>query len=119
PTTLFRSWADRAPLARAPWRVLADAGLPRRPAPLPPARPAPPRAGSAAVQVLRTYPRRTRPLPYAPAGERSVARAYAKALLRAQRLVYVEDQYLWSEDVARAFPARSEEHQSELQSRVN
>lgn len=76
-TTLRERWADRAPLVRAPWRVLADAGLPRRPDPLPPARPAPPRAGSAAVQVLRTYPRRTRPLPYAPAGERSVARAYA------------------------------------------
>ncbi|HLV04536.1 MAG TPA: phosphatase domain-containing protein [Actinomycetaceae bacterium] len=104
-TTLRERWADRAPLVRAPWRVLADAGLPRRPDPLPPARPAPPRAGSAAVQVLRTYPRRTRPLPYAPAGERSVARAYAKALLRAQRLVYVEDQYLWSEDVARVFAA--------------
>ena len=32
-------------------------------------------------------------------GERSVARAYAKALGRARRLVYVEDQYLWSAEV--------------------
>jgi phosphatidylserine/phosphatidylglycerophosphate/cardiolipin synthase-like enzyme len=55
------------------------------------------------VQILRTASRRWPHYPFAPRGERSVARAYAKALHRAQRLVYLEDQYLWSFDVARVF----------------
>ena len=38
-------------------------------------------------------------------GERSIALAYIKALSRAERLIYVEDQYLWSFDVARIFAA--------------
>jgi phosphatidylserine/phosphatidylglycerophosphate/cardiolipin synthase-like enzyme len=54
------------------------------------------------VQVLRTYPAKRPRLPFAPAGERSIARAYRKVLWRARRLVYLEDQYLWSEDVATA-----------------
>ena len=97
----------RAPLSRLPWQVLDDRlrGLPRAAAPLPPASSDPPRAGTCSVQILRTYPRRRPRLPYAPRGERSIALAYAKALSRAQRLVYVEDQYLWSMDVARIFAA--------------
>src|SRR4029450_2480171 len=51
----------------------------------------------------RAPDRATRPpLPSAPAGERSIPRAYLKALWRARRLIYLEDQYLWSEDVAQA-----------------
>ena len=65
---------------------------------------APQVAGSCVVQVLRTYPARPR-RSFAPKGERSIARAYAKALNRAQRLVYVEDQYMWSFDVAIVFAA--------------
>ena len=42
------------------------------------------------------------PFPFAPAGERSVARAYAKAFARARSLIYIEDQYLWSTEVAAA-----------------
>jgi len=100
-------WDDPAPLVRLPWHVLPDRlrGLARRGTPLPPAPPDPPTAGRCAVQVLRTYPRRWPPHPFAPRGERSVARGYIKALGRAQRLVYVEDQYLWSTDVARVFAA--------------
>ena len=41
------------------------------------------RRARCAVQVLRTYPHRRPRYPFAPAGERSVARAYAKALGRA------------------------------------
>jgi phosphatidylserine/phosphatidylglycerophosphate/cardiolipin synthase-like enzyme len=53
--------------------------------------------------VLRTYPA-TRPrYPFAPDGERSIARGYSKAVKRATRLIYVEDQYMWSADVARLF----------------
>ncbi len=39
----------------------------------------PPRDRAAAVQVLRTYGRKRPTYPFAPDGERSVARAYAKA----------------------------------------
>jgi phosphatidylserine/phosphatidylglycerophosphate/cardiolipin synthase-like enzyme len=67
---------------------------------LPPQQPDPPRCGHHAVQVLRTYPYRRRGYSFAPHGERSIARAYLKVLLRARSLIYLEDQYLWSTTVA-------------------
>ncbi|WP_241175873.1 phosphatase domain-containing protein [Modestobacter sp. KNN46-3] len=103
---VFRErWEDPAALSRMPWHVLPDLlrGQDRAPSSLPEARPAPPGEGSCAVQLLRTYPNRWPGYPFAPDGERSAARGYAKALARAERLVYVEDQYLWSTDVARVF----------------
>ena len=57
--------------------------------------------GTHAVQVLRTYPFKRPRYPFAPSGERSVARAYMKAFRRARRLIYIEDQYLWSADIAK------------------
>jgi phosphatidylserine/phosphatidylglycerophosphate/cardiolipin synthase-like enzyme len=69
------------------------------------ANPAPSRAeqsGSHVIQVLRTYPAKRPAYPFAEHGERSVARAYEKAFGRARRLIYIEDQYLWSSDIARA-----------------
>ena len=51
------------------------------------------------MQVLRTYPRKRPAFPFATEGERSIARAYRKAFRRARRLIYIEDQYLWSADV--------------------
>jgi hypothetical protein len=57
--------------------------------------------GDHAVQVLRTYPARLRRYPFAPLGERSIASAYRRAFAQAKRLVYLEDQYLWSLPVAR------------------
>jgi phosphatidylserine/phosphatidylglycerophosphate/cardiolipin synthase-like enzyme len=68
--------------------------------PLPQRSPDPPPAGDAQVQVLRTYPAIRPGYPFAPRGERSVARGFAKALRRAQRLVYLEDQYMWSPHIA-------------------
>ncbi len=56
-----------------------------------------------AVQVLRTYPAKRPLYPFAPRGERSIARTYQKVLRRARSLIYIEDQYLWSTDVARFF----------------
>jgi phosphatidylserine/phosphatidylglycerophosphate/cardiolipin synthase-like enzyme len=103
---VFRErWEDPAALTRLPWHVLPDLvrRLDRDPSRLPEPLPDPPRAGSCAVQLLRTYPNRWPGYPFAPDGERSAARGYAKALRRARRLVYVEDQYLWSTDVARVF----------------
>jgi phosphatidylserine/phosphatidylglycerophosphate/cardiolipin synthase-like enzyme len=99
--TVFRErWEDRQALSRSPIRLMADRRRgDRRAAPLPPALPPPPPAGPHAVQVLRTYPRRAGGYPFAPQGERSVARAYMKVLSRARGLIYLEDQYLWSRDV--------------------
>jgi phosphatidylserine/phosphatidylglycerophosphate/cardiolipin synthase-like enzyme len=96
--TFAERWRDPNPLdTRNPLRALQHrvARHPEAPGPLPPSRPAPP-DGPLAVQVLRTYPARRRAYPFAPEGERSIARAYLKAFGRARRLVYLEDQYLWS-----------------------
>jgi phosphatidylserine/phosphatidylglycerophosphate/cardiolipin synthase-like enzyme len=101
--TFRERWDDPTPLDhRNPWRahIASLAREPRRPEPLPelPATPGP--AGDQAVQVLRTYPSKRPPYAFAPDGERSIARAYAKAFRRARRLIYIEDQYLWSAAVA-------------------
>ena len=71
--------------------------------PLPPPLPPPPECGPHYVQNLRTYPAIRPPYDFAPDGERSVARGYSKAIKRARRLIYLEDQYMWSADVARLF----------------
>jgi phosphatidylserine/phosphatidylglycerophosphate/cardiolipin synthase-like enzyme len=73
------------------------------PDPLPPRPPDPPPCGEHDVQVLRTYPAVLPRYPFAPRGERTVARGYAKAIRRARRLIYLEDQYLWSAEVANLF----------------
>ncbi|WP_104525150.1 phospholipase D family protein [Blastococcus atacamensis] len=70
---------------------------------LPPQLPPPPPCGPHVVQNLRTYPAIRPGYEFAPRGERSVARGYTKAIKRARRLVYLEDQYMWSADVARLF----------------
>ena len=100
--TFRERWDDPTPLDhRNPWRApCASVREPRRPEPLPPLPAAPGPAGEHAVQVLRTYPAKRPPYPFAPDGERSIARAYIKAFARARRLIYVEDQYLWSATVA-------------------
>lgn len=101
--TVFRErWEDPAALTRKPTSRLRDMLGPvddnaRR---LPPQRPDPPRCGQHAVQLLRTYPRRRPGYPFAPDGERSIARGYLKVLPRARSLIYLEDQYLWSTTVA-------------------
>src|ERR1700752_4177980 len=43
------------------------------------------------------------PYRFARLGERTVARGYTKAIKRARRLIYLEDQYLWSTEVAQLF----------------
>ncbi|GAA4684624.1 phospholipase D-like domain-containing protein [Pseudonocardia yuanmonensis] len=102
---VFRErWEDphsldtHSPLARVR-DTLTHADLHADPLPERPADPAP--AGTAAVQVLRTYPSIRPGYPFAPKGERSVARGYAKALRRARRLVFLQDQYMWSPHIAR------------------
>jgi phosphatidylserine/phosphatidylglycerophosphate/cardiolipin synthase-like enzyme len=106
--TVFRErWLDPTPLSRSPLRVVQDRLLRMdlSPDPLPDQQPPPPRAGNQVVQLLRTYPnlRHGRDYPFARGGERSVARGYTKAIERARRLVYVEDQYLWGHHVGNIF----------------
>ena len=103
--TFTERWDDPHPLdRRTPYRMLVQrlARMPRHPESLPESFPDPPPAGPHTVQLLRTYGRRHPGYPFAPAGERSVARAYARAFALARSLIYVEDQYLWSETVARS-----------------
>ena len=97
--TFRERWEDPAPLdTRSPlrWALHRFSRQPTARAPLAAERVNPPPSGPHAVQVLRTYPARRTPYPFAPEGERSIARAYLKAFGRARRLIYLEDQYLWS-----------------------
>ena len=107
-TTFRERWEDGTPLTLNPGRRLSSwlQAEDQEPRPLGPQWPPPsPVAGSHdAVQVVRTYPAI---LPhgydFAPEGEMSIVRGNAKAMSRAQRLVYVEDQYLWGDDVGEHF----------------
>jgi phosphatidylserine/phosphatidylglycerophosphate/cardiolipin synthase-like enzyme len=106
---VFRErWEDPAPLNRNPidrvmdWlhhekRVAAD--------PLPPQLPDPAPRGEQIVQLLRTYPKRRQGYPFAPDGERSIARGYEKAVAAARQLILIEDQYLWSTNIVQCFAA--------------
>jgi len=107
--TFRERWNDPTPLERAGFRLggltasaTSEPGLPDL---LPPLGATPPPTGSHAVQVLRTYPAKRPAYPFAPDGERSIARMYSKALARARLLIYVEDQYFWSEEIAALFEA--------------
>ncbi|GLY23908.1 phospholipase D-like domain-containing protein [Micromonospora sp. NBRC 101691] len=105
--TVFRErWTDPMPLdSENPLAYLRDrlrrADL--RPDPLPVQPPDPAPCGPHHVQVLRTYPAVRPRYSFAPDGERTVARGYTKAVRRARRLIYLEDQYLWSREIAELF----------------
>jgi phosphatidylserine/phosphatidylglycerophosphate/cardiolipin synthase-like enzyme len=107
--TFRERWNDRTPLERSHFRLggitaraTRERGLPD---PLRAYGGSPPTTGTHAVQVLRTYPTKRPGYPFAPAGERSIARMYSKALDRARSLIYVEDQYFWSEEIAALYEA--------------
>jgi phosphatidylserine/phosphatidylglycerophosphate/cardiolipin synthase-like enzyme len=103
--TFRERWADPAPLSHNPFR-LARSRLDHdemRGRPMPEQAPDPQPRGGRVVQVLRTYPYRRWSYPFAKAGERSIARAYAKAVGNARSLIYLEDQYLWSAEVVGVF----------------
>jgi phosphatidylserine/phosphatidylglycerophosphate/cardiolipin synthase-like enzyme len=97
PTPLERRWSPLRPLTRLRSDERAV------PEPLAPVERAPSLPGGRAVQVLRTYPAKRPGYPFAPRGERSIARLYLKVLATARSLIYIEDQYFWSREVARAF----------------
>jgi phosphatidylserine/phosphatidylglycerophosphate/cardiolipin synthase-like enzyme len=103
--TFRERWDDPGALSRNPVHRLADL-LRRedtRADPIPAQLPDPPPCGDLLVQVLRTYPYRRPSYPFARDGERSIARGYRHALSRVRQLIYVEDQYLWSAELAELF----------------
>ncbi len=58
------------------------------------------------AQVVRTVPRGV--YGFAPEGEFGIRHAYVEALRRARRLIYLENQYLWSAEVVEALVAAME-----------
>jgi phosphatidylserine/phosphatidylglycerophosphate/cardiolipin synthase-like enzyme len=94
PTPLNHSGRLRALLSRAMSRDRVTRSLPAQLV-------KPSAQGGHAVQVLRTYPSRNPKYAFAPEGERSVARAFAKAIERARNVIYIEDQYFWSVEIAK------------------
>ncbi|HEU4426075.1 MAG TPA: phospholipase D-like domain-containing protein, partial [Pilimelia sp.] len=112
--SVFRErWEDRTPPdADSPvaWILDKMRHLDLKADPLPPQPPPPPPCGPHLVQVLRTYPAMRPRYRFAPNGERSVARGYSKAIRRARRLIYLEDQYMWSTQVAHLFASALLEH---------
>jgi phosphatidylserine/phosphatidylglycerophosphate/cardiolipin synthase-like enzyme len=103
--TFRERWQDPTPLSSSPLGRLRERLHHEDTAadPLPPQQPDPEPRGTHTVQLLRTYPARLHGYPFAPHGERSIARSYRKALLRARSLIYLEDQYLWSTQVTACF----------------
>ena len=105
--TVFRErWDDPTALTRSPVRRLNDRRRGPRPSGPTCRRRRPTRARPAArtpcsccapTRALRSG------YAFAPEGERSVARGYEKVLQAARDLIYVEDQYLWSSEVAAPF----------------
>jgi len=76
---------------RERWRAVAG------PAPLPHHAPVWERGWTMPVQILRTIPRRT--YAFARHGEFGIRHAYRHALRQARRLIYLENQYLWSPEI--------------------
>ena len=116
--TVFRErWEDSTPTSRNPLRRLRDArqDLDEARSPLPEQAPPPPASVEAdhAVQLLRTYPMLGPgwAFDFAPQGERSVARGYTRAVRHAERLVYVEDQFLWGGEMSSVLAEALQENQ--------
>ena len=81
--------ADVAAHFRLRWREVTGEDLP--------AVEPPPSAGDVELQVVRTVPEKI--YDALPRGEFSIAESYVRALRAAQRLVYLENQFLWSPEI--------------------
>ncbi|MFB9360416.1 phospholipase D family protein [Actinoplanes nipponensis] len=104
--TFRERWTDKVPLDQhGPISTIEDKlkGADLHADQLPPQPPDPPECGPHDIQVLRTYPAMRPPYGFARLGEQSIARGYTKAIKKARRLIYLEDQYLWSKEVAQLF----------------
>lgn len=81
--------ADVANHFRSRWREITDEELPASSPPEP--------AGETTVQLLRTVPDKT--YAFAPRGEFSILDGYLRALRSAGKLIYLENQFLWSPEI--------------------
>lgn len=84
---------------RQRWAAVAGAGA----AELPHRDPIPDPGWDTPAQIVRTIPRRT--YPFAPDGEYGIYHAYVRALRSAERLIYLENQYLWCPEIMDALIA--------------
>jgi phosphatidylserine/phosphatidylglycerophosphate/cardiolipin synthase-like enzyme len=86
------SVADVAAHFAMRWTATTGESLPKTPVP--------PRAGSSRVQIIRTVPEKT----YArlPKGDFTILEAYVGAIRQAKRLIYLENQFLWSTEIVAA-----------------
>jgi len=90
--------ADVAAHFAARWSEVAP-----DPPPAPPAAP-PAAAGDVDVQVVRTLPERQ--YDFLPRGDFRILEAYVRALRSAERLVYLESQFLWAPEVVDVLEAK-------------
>jgi phosphatidylserine/phosphatidylglycerophosphate/cardiolipin synthase-like enzyme len=97
------SVVDVAEHFRARWQEVAQETLP-------PSRPQPPHGGTQ-VQVLRTVPDGT--YGFVPDGDFTILDAYVRALRSAQRLIYLENQFLWSTEIAELIAGKLEDPPSD------
>ncbi|MGB3443394.1 MAG: phospholipase D-like domain-containing protein [Actinophytocola sp.] len=81
--------ADVANHFRQRWTEVAGEDLPEPPVPEP--------AGGTNVQFLRTVPDKT--YEFVPKGEFTILDAYLRALRSAEKLIYLENQFLWSPEI--------------------
>ncbi len=115
--TFTERWDDPTPLDhRNPYRAVMHRliRMPRHPEKLPERWDPPPEVGPHQVQILRTYPHKRPTYPFAPEGERSIAKGYSRAFAQARQLIYIEDQYFWSDLVAETL-AEALRNEPELQ----
>jgi phosphatidylserine/phosphatidylglycerophosphate/cardiolipin synthase-like enzyme len=91
--------ADVAEHFRRRWQEVAAERLPEPRAPAP--------AGASTVQVLRTVPDHT--YDFLPRGDFRIFDAYVRALRAAERFVYLENQFLWSTEIAELIAAKLED----------
>jgi phosphatidylserine/phosphatidylglycerophosphate/cardiolipin synthase-like enzyme len=82
--------ADVAEHFRQRWTEVAGEDLPKPEVPE--------TAGNSDARLLRTIPDRT--YGFAPHGEFTILDAYLRALRSARRLIYLENQFLWSPEIA-------------------
>jgi phosphatidylserine/phosphatidylglycerophosphate/cardiolipin synthase-like enzyme len=81
------------------WEAIAGEALP------PPEEPA--AAGDVTAQLVRTIPERA--YPALPHGEFSTLEAYMRALRSAERLIYIENQFLWSPEIVEVLEGKLRE----------
>lgn len=82
--------ADVAGHFRSRWQEVAQEPLPDPEPPEP--------TGDQTLQLVRTVPERT--YRFRPRGEFSIMESYLRALRSAERFVYLENQFLWSTEIA-------------------